>query len=334
VRDELITEDTHWRGEVRVEGGVTVAPQTTLTVAPGTVIRFAKGGTGPGTGGTLLVLGRLVARGTPERPILFTAAGAGSAETSWQGLVFLGTDKKNLLEHCRVEGATTAIDASFATLSLNDTRLSASVTGLRCQDCLLAVTGGGVERCGVGVSISDSEADLRNLMMKENARGIVASRSSLSLAASTLEGHDEGGVVAEGCRLAISANTVRGNGNGLTLTSCEGIVSTNRVVANRGYGVHLGKARVRVEGNSIERNIGNGLEVEDGAAVAWGNALAENGGYDCLNSGAGDFRAIANWWGGKDVAGIGARIHDHQDDSRRGRILYLPILRERPSRAP
>ena len=328
VRNEFLTEDTHWRGDVRVEGGVTVAPQTTLTLAPGTVVRFA------GEGGALLILGRLVARGTPDRPILFAPASATTSETRWQGLVFLGTDKKNILEQCRIEGATTAVDASFATLTMNETRLYASATGLRCQDCLLAVTGGGIERCGLGVSLVDSEADLRTVVMRENTRGIVASRSSLYLTASILEGHDEGGLVVEGGRLVLSANTIRGNGSGLTLGSCEGTVSANRVADNRGHGVHLAKARVRVEGNSIEGNNGNGLEVEDGAAVAWGNSLASNGGYDCINSGTDDFRAIANWWGGKDAAVIAARIFDRQADGRKGRVFYLPVLDERPARLP
>ena len=334
MRNELLTEDTHWQGEVRVEGRVTVAPQTTLTVAPGTVIRFAGDDAVPGGGGALLILGRLVARGTAERPILFAPAAATRPGTKWQGLVFLGTDKKNILEQCRVEGATTTIDASFATLTMNETRLSASGTGLRCQDCLLAVAGGGIERCSLGAGIVDSEADLRTIILRENARGIVASRSSLSLTAATIEGHDEGGLVAEGCRLAVSANTIRGNGSGLTLGSCEGSVSANRVVDNRGYGVHLARTRVRLEGNSIERNHGNGLEVEDGAAVAWGNSLASNGGYDCLNAGTEDFRAIANWWGGRDAAGIAARIFDRQADGRKGRVFYLPVLGERPAQLP
>jgi len=45
-RDAIITEDTAWHGEVLIEGSLTVAPQTTLTVQAGTIIRFRRA---PGT---------------------------------------------------------------------------------------------------------------------------------------------------------------------------------------------------------------------------------------------------------------------------------------------
>lgn len=334
IRDGVLTEDANWRGEVLIEGAVTVASQTTLTISPGTIIRFTGNEIDTGARGVLLVFGRLVARGRAGQSILFTAADAAVTAGRWQGLVFLGSDKKNLLEHCRVEGATTAIDAAFATLALKEVQLSASTTGLRCQDCLLTMTGGGAEHCGLGMTLSDSETDLRELTMRNNGRGFDVVRSSLSLTGSSIEENERGGVVVDGGRLALSANRVVNNGSGLTLTACEGNITSNRVADNRGHGVHLAKARLRVEGNSIEHNGGNGLEVEDGTAIAWGNALTANGGYDCFNAGTEDFRAIGNWWGGKDGTDLATRIYDHQGDGHRGRVIHQPILRQRPSRAP
>jgi hypothetical protein len=316
---------------VRIEGTITVAPQATLTIEPGTVIRFARSGADPAADGALLVFGRLVARGSAERPILFVAATPG---TTWQGIVFLGSDKKNLLEHCRVEGAATAVDASFTTLNLKATHLASSSTGLRCQDCLLVMAGGGAERCGVGLSLMDSETDLRDLTLNGNGRGIIAVRSSLYLAGAAVNGSEDAGVVAEGCRLTVTGSSVVDNASGLTCNGCEGSISINRIAGNRGHGVHLAKSRVRLEGNNIEHNGGNGLEVEDGAAIAWGNVLSANGGYDLLNAGGDDFRAIGNWWGGKGAAEIARRIFDRQADNRRGRVYFQPILRQRPSQAP
>ena len=40
--NQTITEDVVWRGEILIEGGVTVATQSTLTIEPGTVVRFRR----------------------------------------------------------------------------------------------------------------------------------------------------------------------------------------------------------------------------------------------------------------------------------------------------
>lgn len=333
-RDAFLTEDTVWHGLVRVEGGVTVASQATLTVEPGTVIRFAGNGAAPGMDGVLLVEGRLVARGSADRPVIFTSAFAAARAGDWQGIVFLGTDKKNLLEHCRLEGGTTGIDASFSTLTMKNTLVVGCETGIRCQDCLLAATGGGIQKCGTGMSFGDSETDLREITVSGNHRGIVAARSSLALTGAILDGNEGVALAAGACRLAIVSSAITANGNGLALTECEGSVTANRISGNRGYGVRLGHSRLRVNANGIEQNAGNGLEVEDGAAIAWDNALAANGGYDCYNGGSEDFRAIGNWWGGGDAAAVGARVYDRQRDAQRGRVLYWPTLRERPEMRP
>src|SRR5665647_1626261 len=42
--NRLLSEDTVWRGEVLVEGVVAVAPQATLSIEPGTVVRFRRRG--------------------------------------------------------------------------------------------------------------------------------------------------------------------------------------------------------------------------------------------------------------------------------------------------
>ena len=41
-QDEVVlTEDTVWRGTIHVKGSVVVAPQATLRIDPGTIVRFA-----------------------------------------------------------------------------------------------------------------------------------------------------------------------------------------------------------------------------------------------------------------------------------------------------
>ncbi|PLW95888.1 MAG: hypothetical protein C0593_12895, partial [Marinilabiliales bacterium] len=85
-----------------LDGLVFVNDGQTLTIEPGTVIR---GKTGQGTEASALVVargGKIIARGTPEAPIIFTVEGddlEGSvpleATGLWGGLIILGNAPLN-----------------------------------------------------------------------------------------------------------------------------------------------------------------------------------------------------------------------------------------------
>jgi hypothetical protein len=327
-RDALLTEDTSWHGEVLIEGGVTVAPQATLTVQSGTVVRF-KAGAGSGAHGVMVVQGRIIVSGAVDRPIIFTSLYENAATGVWQGIVLLGSGKKNLIENCRVEGAETGFDASFSTVTLKNTIFSRCRTGVRMQDSLAVITGGGAGECGCGLIFYDCEADIRSADVIGNRLGIYAARTSLSLADSRLNGNNLLALTAEACRLNITGNSFTANGSGVSLTGCEGSVVANRIAKNADYGLALARSRVKVNANEIAHNARIGLRIEDGKGIAWGNALYANGDYDLYNAGTEEFRAIGNWWGDptSDIAG---RIYGRQMGNAPGRVLYLPVLRTRP----
>jgi len=326
--DEILTEDTVWQGEVLIEGGVTIASQTTLTVKNGTVIRF-RGNTGAKTNGVLVVQGRIVVSGSADKPVLFTTLYENLHAGDWQGIVLLGSGKKNLIENCRIEGAEIGFDSSFSSIDLKNIFFSKCRTGVRLQDCLAAITGGGVGECGAGMIIYDSEADIRAADFFGNRLGIFAVRTSLSLAGSKLTGNNLLALKTDKCRLIINGNSFTANGNGLGLVESEGDVSGNRITQNATYGLVLARSRVKVHGNEIIRNGKVGLRIEDGKGIAWGNSLFANGDYDLYNDGIEEFRAIENWWGDA-ISDIERRIFDRQMDDCRGRVLYIPVLQTKP----
>jgi hypothetical protein len=327
-RDGILTEDTAWYGDVLIEGGLTIAPQTTLTVKNGTVVRFRDSRTSSARG-VLLVQGRIVVNGSADKPAIFTAAGENEAAAVWQGIVLMGSGKKNLIEHCRVEGAETGLDASFSNVTLKNAFFGKCRTGVRMQDSLVVMSGGGAGECGAGLILYDCEADIRSADFYGNRLGIFAARSSLSLSDSGLSGNNLLALKADSCRLGISGNAFVANGSGLCLVACEGSVTANRIAQSAAYGLILTQSRVKVSANEIERNAKVGLRIEDGKGVAWGNSLFANGDYDLYNGGIEEFRAIGNWWGGT-VAAIAGRIYDRSMDDSRGRVLYLPVLQTRP----
>lgn len=329
-RDETLTEDVTWHGVVVVEGNVTIAPQTTLTIEAGTVIRFRTSPADGGSGGVLLVQGRIQANGSNEKPVLFASNFEEPQAGDWQGIVLLASEKKNLLDHCRVEGAETGLDASFAHITMKNTFFVKCRTGARLQDSILAMSGSGASNCAIGLFLSDCEADIRDADFSSNHKGVSVVRTSLYLTGSTMYGNDFEAMAAENSKVKIVGNSFTLNGSGASLTRCEGGVSLNRILKNTDYGLLLARSRVKVNGNEIAQNGKIGMQVEEGNSVAWGNILFANGSYDLYNAGKGEVRAIGNWWGEGSLAGIGKRIYDQRMDNKLGRVLYLPVLKERP----
>jgi hypothetical protein len=86
--NEVLLEDTVWRGRIEISGLIRVPEKVRLIIVPGTVVEFKKrdtNGDGIGENG-LLMQGVLIAKGTEEDPIIFRSAeknrGMGDWETS------------------------------------------------------------------------------------------------------------------------------------------------------------------------------------------------------------------------------------------------------------
>src|SRR5690349_14032420 len=115
--DQTLSEDVTWHGTVLVEGWLTVAPQATLSIQPGTVVRFRKLG---GQSSGLLITGRLNAVGSAQQPILFTSVYGDATPGDWQGIMLLATEKKNLLRDLRIEAADNGLLGSFASFTMTN----------------------------------------------------------------------------------------------------------------------------------------------------------------------------------------------------------------------
>jgi hypothetical protein len=318
-QDRFLDQDTVWRGDILVEGVVTVAPQATLNLEPGTVVHFRRKGT---QAPLLVVQGRIVASGTRETPVLFTSNFAVPAAGDWQGVMLLGSEKKNLLENCRIEGAQTGLEVLFSNLTLKNVRSERSETGMRFQDAVIVMEGGGASACDTGLSFSESETTLRNISVVGNRIGLSARKSSIYLLDANLSGNQAAAFSGDGCRVKIQGGAALDNGSGLTLLDCQGGVAGARLAKNREHGMSLTASRIRLSGNQISANGNNGLIVYDGASVAWDNAIFDNAGYDLYNAGNEEFRAPGNWWGPS-----GPKIFDN---GKRGRVLYAPQLPAEP----
>src|SRR5512143_3524276 len=111
-----IVEDTVWSGRIRITGDVYVKEGVTLTILPGTVIRFdtiepkleENGGRNmlgldspyfPGA--EIIVRGRIIAMGKSDNPIVFTSSDKAAQPGSWGAINLLGSSG-SIIEYCRV----------------------------------------------------------------------------------------------------------------------------------------------------------------------------------------------------------------------------------------
>jgi parallel beta-helix repeat protein len=97
----VIERDTVWTpaaGTLRVTGNLMIKDSILLTIQPGTVLEFMGYY-------QLLIRGRLEARGTPEKPVVFTSGLNLKSASNWKGLVFFGPQSGGILENVVVEYA-------------------------------------------------------------------------------------------------------------------------------------------------------------------------------------------------------------------------------------
>jgi parallel beta-helix repeat protein len=111
---------------------VVVKKGATLTIQPGTTVRFAwsdEDGDGIGDG-ELAVEGRLLARGTREQPVTFTSAREHPAPKDWT-FVIISTSRGSLVERCVFEYGFTGLQVHLSSVVVRDSRFRRNFEGLR-----------------------------------------------------------------------------------------------------------------------------------------------------------------------------------------------------------
>ena len=119
VNKGVIDKDTVWSGDVLIKGDVEVAENVTLTIKPGTTVRFAKiERFGPEklyndkenhfARSELFIKGKLLAQGSKESKIIFTSAETEPKPGDWSSINFSGSTG-NIIEYCEIMYGDTAV---------------------------------------------------------------------------------------------------------------------------------------------------------------------------------------------------------------------------------
>ncbi|NVN92265.1 MAG: right-handed parallel beta-helix repeat-containing protein [Desulfuromonadales bacterium] len=328
-----LTEDITWRGSVLVRGYLVIAPQATVKIEPGTVVRFMKSPIVRQLP-RLVVLGRIDCRGLNDQPVLFTPNSAAAVPGEWGGILLLSSEKRNHFEHVRIEGAKTGVEARFSTLSASDITITRSLSGMLLRDSMARLVRVRIENGETALEAFDSEVELRESTFVHNRRGISARRTTLALQAVSVRNSEQQGVTADECHIKFNSCEFAENGGGGHFRRAEGQISRTRFVGNRGVGLELAVSRLKIQKSLFADTVGDGIRIDDGQSVIWESAFEGNSGHNMVNSGSEIVSAVQNWWGTPHETAIAKKLFDEVQDPRNSKILFFPWLPEKPAAVP
>jgi hypothetical protein len=330
-QDTTLTEDVSWRGTVLVKGYLVVAPQATLRIEPGTIVRFISGSGGRQLS-RLVVLGRIQAVGTIERPIHFVPRQGKPDKSLWGGIQLLNSEKRNQLEYCRIEGAETAIDARFSTLTTKAVTVTASTNGVVLHDSIAGMIAATITDCDSGLEAHDSELEFKDASVSGNRTGMKMLRSSVIMSSVSIQGSTQQGIQSDDCRLKISSCEIIDNKLGASIKGGEGLLFLTRFMRNRDTALHLSGVRMKVNRCRISDNLRDGILLDDGRSVVWGNEFSGNSGYNLVYTGRESASAVRNWWGSADESVLMEKIKDGSGGPRF--LTVYPWLTEKSNVLP
>lgn len=288
---QTLKKDTVWQGTVMVNGDIYVPPGVTLTVMPGTTVKFKRIDETSTQNmfdvisphypeAELIIRGRLIAKGTSKETIVFTSAEINARPKDWGAINLLGSDD-NIIEHCKILFAYNGIHGhgSSAVISHNE-----------------------FAKNGVGISFKMEEESkdapwfgkVSNMKISynrfyQNKGGIGFRNSHGTISYNLIENNKFFGIFAkENNKITISHNQVTDNKKGIYLYQVQGVsLNNNNIYDNKDYNI----------------------------------AVAEAQDFD--------IDAKNNWFGTINKKKIEEMIFDKSDDAELGVVHYEPFLKKR-----
>lgn len=351
---EALAGKTVWQGRIKIDGVLRVPPEATLFILPGTVVEFTRHDTnsdGIGENG-LMIQGRLIAKGTPEMPIVFRSAEAKPGQGDWDAINILGSDlAQNLIEYCLIEHAYRGMHIHFSNVLVNQAVLRNNYRGVQFQESLITVANSQFYGNKSAIQARDSQVRFIDNQVFDNINGANFFRLDLVATGNTfvgnlwdglriregaamvqhnlLAGNRYGLLVADALYGDFSGNQLTDNlENGLLLRNTDHItVRGNFVQANGINGVSIREARAEISGNLISGNGERGLGLLSFSGTIANNTIVDNGLYAIGVEGADQVDAKSNWFGDSD---LDREIYDKADDPALGEVLLTPRLTEPP----
>jgi len=173
---QVIKTDTTWSGTIVIEGVVVIGRAATLTIAPGTAIRFKKIDRDHDNIGDseLRILGGIIAEGTADNPITFASAEANPAPRDWSYLLIYTSGRPNRINFCEFRHGFSGLQVQFSTASVKNSLFTDNNEGLRFGRADLDVENNRFSANNIGVRFTRMEGPviIRHNEITKNKIGI------------------------------------------------------------------------------------------------------------------------------------------------------------------
>jgi hypothetical protein len=296
--------DEIWRGELLITGDVEIPPGVTLTIEPGTTIRFTAQSddqhepdeydpqdpsTYHATMISILVRGALKAQGTAEQPITFTSDSDEPGEMDWQSITL--EDSGAVYLHQVV------IEHGHFGLQLNSVGADASMTNCTVRN---------VTNCCV---CTDRHSITGPIVISDN-QFIGCGREAIDTYADqaivvyhNVFADNYVGIMSVGSAIIVENNLFIGNGRGMgVIEDGTPAIFGNEFTQNEGAAIFVTEASPLITHNNLHANVWN-LELEGSER----GVEAEN-----------------NYWGSAKPQVIDQTIWDGNDDPSLGLVDFEP----------
>jgi hypothetical protein len=345
-KDEALPDYTVWKGRVLIDGQLRLPPESRLIIMPGTVVEFTKkdaNGDGIGENG-LQIQGLLIAKGTPEKPIIFRSAEKVRRLGDWDSINILGSDlAQNIIEYCQIEDGYRGLHFHYSNVAVNKTILRNNYRGAQFQESLVSISNSQFYGNKSGIQTRDSEMIFNNneifhnlnganffrlnlqaadnIFADNNGEGLRIREGTSVLDRNLLAGNRMGLLVADAVYGSFNGNVMSGNlESGLLVRNSDHIeITGNAIQANGLNGISLRDTRAAISNNLINANGERGIGIISFDGVINNNNIVDNGLYAVGLEGDKDIDAGNNWWGESD---LDKEIYDVNDEPGLGRVNY------------
>lgn len=169
-----LVRDTVWSGQVLIDGSVKVFKGATLTILPGTEIRFVprdidRDGLGDGT---LIVEGSLQAVGSSAQPIRFRSDAAEPKAGDWLE-IRVDFSRDTLLRFCEIRDSAHTLHAHFTKAVVEDSHIHRNLDGCRLGQGNFVLRRNLIEdNEGKGINFRNATVEITGNIIRRNASGI------------------------------------------------------------------------------------------------------------------------------------------------------------------
>jgi hypothetical protein len=175
----ILKDNITWDGEIFIEKDLLIPANVELIIKPGTKIYFNKADSSRTEPifllpeNEILIRGKMIAKGTPKNPIIFTIKSEKPSNKDWGGIV---VDKGLLImDNCIVNFASSGITAISGEIQLSNSKLTNNYTAL---------------------SIFENvKGSIKNLQIDSNKTGFIINNEIIEISKVTITNNEEGLIV-------------------------------------------------------------------------------------------------------------------------------------------